>query len=313
MSFLKLKYTKSHTKIFSSLILIFWCSFLLNSLVYSQTKKDEEIITIDSSIVILNATITDSKGATVNALTKKDFRLFENGFAQEIDFFEPQKTPFAATILIDTSGSMAAQVSTARAATIKFLDGLRVDDNVAIFNFDTKVTLVQDFSNLRDLNPQVFDLKANGWTVLNDAIYDAALELEKRPEKRRAIIVLSDGADTKSEHSASKALAAALRANAVIYTVDMSAMNSAQNKQSQNRSVLKNFAKKTGGQFIQTPGGQAMRQAFENIVADLGTQYTLGYYSNNSENDGKWRKIELKIPDKDLQIRTREGYHAPKN
>lgn len=293
-------------------VFIFFFSFNLNNPVFSQTDAEDEVITVNSSLVVLNAAITDKKGFAVNGLTKDSFELYENGLKQEIDFFESQKTAFAATILIDTSGSMAAQVSMARAATIKFLAGLRADDNAAIFNFDTKVSLVQDFSNLRDLTPQVFDLKASGWTVLNDAIFEAAVELEKRPEKRRAIIVLSDGADTKSGRSASKALNAALKANAVIYTVDMSAINADRNQRMQNRGVLKNFAKKTGGQFIETPGGQEMRQAFENIVEDLSVQYTLGYYPNNSKDDGKWRKIDLKIPNQDVQIRTREGYNAPK-
>ena len=152
------------------------------------------------------------------------------------------------------------------------------------------------------------------WTVLNDAIYKAAKELEKRTEKRKAIVVLSDGADTKSGRSASKALKAALNANATIYTVDMSSINTGGGKgRMQNRGVLKNFAKKSGGRFIKTPGGIEMRKAFENIVKELGVQYTLGYYPSNTKKDGKWREIELKTSKKDINIRTRKGYNSPQN
>lgn len=276
-------------------------------------QDENEIINVDSSLVILNATITDEKGEPAFNLTKKEFEIFEDGNKQEIDFFETQETPYAAVVLIDTSGSMEQRVSIARSAAIKFLEGIRPFDNVAIYNFDSEVQLVQDFSNLRDLTPQVFDLKAAGLTVLNDAIYQAAIELGKRKEKRRAMIVLSDGADTHSKYSATKALNVASVANATIYTVDMTGIDTGGRTRTQNRGALKKYAQRTGGRFISTPGGREMREAFENIVTELGTQYTLGYYPSNTKKDGKWRKIELRIPYKNLNVRTREGYQAPEN
>jgi len=274
--------------------------------------KDDEIIKVDSATVVLNATITDSGGKPALGLKQVQFKIFEDGTEQKIDFFEAEKTPFAAIILLDTSGSMEARVSLARSAAINFLDGLRADDMTAIYNFDSKVSIVQDFSNSRDIAEKVFDLKAYGYTVLNDAIYKAAQELEKRSEKRRAIIVLSDGADTKSATSADKALKAAIAANATIYTVDMSAINTGGSGRIQNQGALKNFAEKTGGIFIPTPGGVAMREAFKNIVEELGVQYTLGYQPSNTAKDGKWRAIELRVARPNLTIRTRKGYNAPK-
>ena len=241
--------------------------------------------------------------------------MFEDGKEQELatEFFEAQETPFAVVILLDSSGSMEQRVSLARSAAINFLDGLRADDQVAIYNFDSKVSMVQDFSNSRDITEKVFDLKAKGMTVLNDAIYQAALELEKRPEKRRAIIVLSDGADTQSGRSANAALKAALSVNATIYTVDMSEMSGGGSKdRMQNRGVLKNFAEKTGGKFVSTPGGIELRNTFTNIVEELGNQYTFGYEPQNIKKDGKWHTIEVRVSRPNLTIRTREGYNAQK-
>ena len=274
--------------------------------------KDDEIIKVDSATVVLNATITDSGGKPALGLKQVQFKIFEDSTEQKIDFFEAEKTPFAAIILLDTSGSMEARVSLARSAAINFLDGLRADDMTAIYNFDSKVSIVQDFSNSRDIAEKVFDLKAYGYTVLNDAIYKAAQELENRSEKRRAIIVLSDGADTKSATSADKALKAAIAANATIYTVDMSAINTGGSGRIQNQGALKNFAEKTGGIFIPTPGGVAMREAFKNIAEELGVQYTLSYQPSNTAKDGKWRAIELRVARPNLTIRTRKGYNAPK-
>ncbi len=290
------------------LTLIFFCFF---SGIFAQ-ERDDEVIKVDSTTVVLNATITDFDGKPTRGLKQIQFKVFEDGKEQKIDFFEAEKTPFAAIILLDTSGSMETRVSLARSAAINFLDGLRTDDMTAIYNFDSKVSIVQDFSNSRDINEKVFDLKAYGYTVLNDAIYKAAQELGSRPEKRRAIIVLSDGADTKSGNSADKALKAALASNATIYTVDMSAIDTGGGERMQNKSVLKNFAEKTGGIFIPTPGGMAMREAFKNIADELGVQYTIGYQPSNNTKDGKWRSIELRVARPNLNIRTRKGYNAPR-
>lgn len=287
--------------------LIFFC------FVISAFSQDDDIIRVESSIVVLNAVITDEAGKAVTSLKESKFKVFEDGIEQKISFFETRETPFAAVILIDTSGSMAERISMARSAAINFLDGLRAGDSAAIFNFDSKVSLVQEFSNSRDVASGVFDLKADGMTVLNDAVLRAAQELNKRTEKRKAVIVISDGADTKSRTSTGQALKVALAANAIIYTVDMSSSDSGGREKMQSQSVLKNFAEKTGGFFIPAAGGAALRGAFKKIVEELGAQYTLGYQPSNLKNDGKWRAVELKILQPNLTIRTRKGYNAPKD
>ena len=296
-----------HLILFFFTIVIF--SAFFNQNIFAQVEEDEPIL-FDSSLVVVNATITDEKGIPVSGLKKDEIRVFEDGKEQKINFFESEKTPFAAVILIDTSGSMEERILLATSAAINFLDGLRFDDNVAIYNFDSKVSMIQDFSNLRDITSKVFDLKARGMTVLNDGVYEAAMLLSKRPEKRRAIIVLSDGADTQSKQSSSKALKAALSAEAMIYTVDMSGIVGGGRNKMQNQGVLKNFAKKSGGKFIETPGGDHLREAFKNIVSELGNQYTFGYQPANTKNDGKWREIEVRVTRPNLKIRTRDGYYS---
>lgn len=284
--------------------------FLISSPLIAIAQGEDEEVRVDSSIVLMNVSIKDVSGRHVAGLRKPQFRVFEEGIEQPIEYFSAEETPFAAVILLDTSGSMEERVSMARAAAIRFLDGLRADDNAAIYRFDSKIELVQPFSNSKDINEKAFDLKAYGMTRMNDAIYDAAVELSKREEKRRAIIVLSDGQDTMSGRSAEKALKAALSADASIYTIDMSPIGDG--KRIQNQATLKNLAEKSGGTFVSTPGGAAMRDAFEKIVDDLGVQYTIGYSPTNAKKDGKWRAIELRVAKANLTIRTRKGYTAEK-
>jgi Ca-activated chloride channel family protein len=275
-------------------------------------QEPDDVLTVDSSIVVLNAIITDSSGRHVAGLKKTQFTILENGVEQDIATFTAEDTPYAAVILLDTSGSMEQRIALARSAAIQFLDGLRENDNAEIYRFDSKVSLVQKFSNSRDLDEKIFDIKADGMTALNDAIYKAAVDLSSRAEKRRAIIVLSDGMDTFSGKSTDKALKAALAANAVIYTVDMSSVTTDGKTRLQNQGVLRNYAEKTGGMFISTPGGAAMRSAFAAIVDELGKQYTIAYEPKNGAKDGKWRAIEVRVAKSNLTIRTRKGYHAAK-
>jgi Ca-activated chloride channel family protein len=275
-------------------------------------QGEDDVVTVDSSIVVLNATITDPSGKHATGLKQDQFKIFENGVEQPIAFFAAEETPFAAVILLDTSGSMETRVSMARSAAIRFLDGLRENDNAEIYRFDSKVALVQNFSNSRDVAEKIFDLTADGMTALHAAVFQAAKDLGERPEKRRAIIVLSDGMDTFSGRSAAKALKAALAVNAVIYTVDMSSMTSDGKQRAQNQGVLRNFAEKTGGTFIASPGGVAMRDAFRKIVEELGMQYTLAYQPTDLRKDGKWRAVELRVAKPNLTIRTRKGYNAEK-
>ncbi|HEY9284430.1 MAG TPA: VWA domain-containing protein [Pyrinomonadaceae bacterium] len=282
----------------------------------ARARQDDEVITVESDLVVLNVTATDVGGAYVRGLRKPDFKVFEDGREQEVTNFGEEETPFAVALLLDTSGSMENRITFARSAAIRFLDGLRPDDAAAVYSFNTKIERVQDYSNSRDLSPKAFELGAEGYTVLNDAIFRAAQDLSKRPEKRRAILVLSDGADTRSSASADKALNAALASNATIYTVDMGqgpggspitsgAAGSA-------AGALRNFAGKSGGRYVATPGGQALREAFAEIVEELSNQYTLGYRPSNRARDGRWRAIEVKVARPSVTARTRRGYKLAK-
>jgi VWFA-related protein len=208
---------------------------------------------------------------------------------------------------------MEERLSLARSAAIRFLDGLRDEDVAAVYNFDSKVERVQEFSGGRDLAPMAFGIRAGGMTTLNDAIVEAAKVLAERPEKRKAIVILSDGMDTFSKASANKAVESALAVGASIYAVDMASLDIGGGTSSRQSALsLKNFAEKTGGRFVSTPGGPALRDAFSSIAEELGHQYTIAYRPENHVRDGKWRTLEVRSSKDDLVVRTRKGYRAPK-
>jgi Ca-activated chloride channel family protein len=279
----------------------------------TQTKtpdQDDDVVRVNTDLVVLNATVLGRDGKFLRGLKAGDFHVFEDGVEQKISSFGAEETPFAAAILLDTSGSMESRLTLGRSAAIRFLDGLRDEDVAAVYNFDVKVDQIQDFSPGRDLPDKAYRLKTKTMTALNDAILRAADDLARREEKRRAIVVLSDGGENYSRASSDKALDHTLRANATIFAVNMGEQGAT--KDILAAGILRNLSEKSGGRYVDTPGGQTLRDAFGEIVEELGQQYTIAYRPTNRARDGKWRKIEIKVSRSEAKVRTRPGYKAPK-
>ncbi len=290
-------------------------AILLASTAVMFAQDDDDVIRTNTDVVVLNLTVTDKSGQYVKGLKLSDFKIYEDGVEvkkESIASFSLQEAPYAAVVLLDSSGSMEARFTIARSAAIRFLDGLRQEDVAAVYRFDSKVERVQEFSGGRDLAPTAYAIRAKGMTTLHDAIVEAANTLASRPENRKAIVILSDGMDTFSKASSEKAVEAALAVGASIYAVDMSQMDVAGSRKQPVAASLKSFAEKTGGRFVATPGGPALRDAFTGIADELGHQYTISYRPENKTRDGKWRSLEVKAQREDVSVRTRKGYRAPK-
>jgi VWFA-related protein len=295
--------------------ILFLLAILLLNVATVSAQDDDDVVRVNTDLVVLNLTVTDKAGQYVKALKQPDFKIYEDGVqvpAENIVSFSVHESPYAAVVLLDSSGSMEARFSLARSAAIRFLDGLRPEDVAAVYRFDSKVERVQEFSGGRDLAPIAYAIHAKGMTTLNDAIVEASKTLAERPEPRKAIVVLSDGMDTFSKASSEKAVESALAVGATIYAVDMSSLEIAGSARQQSAAQLRVFAEKTGGRFVATPGGPAMRDTFAQIAEELGHQYTIAYRPLNKKHDGKWRALEAKVGREDLTVRTRKGYKAPK-
>ncbi len=292
--------------------------FLVGLLFSSQGElgaQDDDVIRTNTDLVLLNVTVMDKAGQYLRSLRATDFKLYEDGVEvprTSIVSFELEEAPYAAVVLLDSSGSMETRFSLARSAAIRFLDGLRAEDVASVYRFDSKVERVQEFSGGRDLAPMAYNIRAKGMTALHDAIVQAAKVLAERPEKRRAIVILSDGMDTFSKASSDKAVESALGVGASIFAVDMSVLDTPGSASRQSAMQLKGFAEKTGGRFVVTPGGPALRDAFTSIAEELGHQYTIAYRPANTARDGKWKALEVKVNREGSKIRTRKGYRAPK-
>ena len=283
-------------------------------------KRDDDGVRLHSDLVVVNLIVTDAKGEYAHGLSVNDFTVMEDDVGQPIDTFLAEETPFAAAILIDMSGSMDYKFSLVRAAAASFVDHIRENDQVAVYGFNDKIKLLQDFSDLRDISDYVWDARAENMTRLYDCASEAIAALEQRPEKRKAILVISDGCDTTS-HKASfeSVMKKALADGITIYAVDLIentsriGSGSAVMELRRGQNEMKEFASQTGGRYVHSPQGDKLEEAFINIVDEMRNQYTLTYYPTNQKRDGRWRRLSVNLSRQGLMTRTRKGYWAPKS
>jgi Ca-activated chloride channel family protein len=280
----------------------------------------EEVVTLRADLVVVNVTVTDAAGLYTHGLKQADFTLFEDDAPQTISTFSAEESPFAAAILIDMSGSMEYKFGQVRGAAASFIERIRDDDQVAVYGFNNKVRQIQDFTNLRDIADAIWDQKAEDRTRLYDCMDEAITALAARPEKRRAILLISDGWDTgSSKASFESALKRALAAGIVVYSVDLiddNTMNGSSQEAlmlRKGRTDMKEYAAQTGGRYVHTPQGNGLEEAFSNVVDELRNQYTLTFYPTNKKRDGRWRKLTVTARGKALSVRARRGYYAPKS
>jgi Ca-activated chloride channel family protein len=275
----------------------------------TSPKLQDNVIKVETSLVVLNATVTDSNGKYVLNLKVKDFLLEEEGKVQEITVFAAEEAPFAAALLIDTSGSMKTKLSRARVGAAQFIESMRLDGVTTVYSFNDKVKNLQDFSSSLDISPDVWELEAEGQTALYDAMYQSLEALSLRKEQRRVVIVISDGGDSNSKHIEKHVLELALKTSTSIYGVDITdPLDSKDPKQMISSGILKNIAEKTGGQYVKTVGGKQLGEKLLEISKELHTQYTIGFYPEK-QDAGRKHRLSLKVANRpNIQVRTRQSY-----
>ena len=284
-----------------------------------QKGAQDDPVRLHSDLIVVTVTVTDSSGSYVHGLTAKNFTVREDGTAQTIDTFSAEEAPFAAAIMVDMSGSMEYKFGMVRGAAASFMESIRDNDQVALYGFNNKIKLFQDFTNSHYITDYIWDAEARDSTRLYDCLDEALGALAKRPEKRRAVLMISDGWDSSSGKTMDSTMKKAHAAGVVIYTVDLTddrmliGTSSDVTGLRRGRHEMQEFAGQTGGLYVHSQDGDKLEESFTNIVDELRNQYTLTYYSTNDKHDGHFRKLAVTVSRPDLTARTRRGYFAPKN
>jgi VWFA-related protein len=254
-------------------------------------------------------------GAFVTNLTRDNFAVYEDDKKQEIkNFARESNLPLTIAFLIDTSQSVAPKLKFEQEAAISFFHSvMREKDRAALVEFDSGVTLVQDFtSDPNKMAKQIKTLRAAGGTSLYDAVYLSCDEKLIREMGRKAIVILSDGEDQSSTRTFEQALEIALKAEAIIYSISVNRGGFFGVGDTKNGDrIMKDFSDQTGGRAFFPFKVEDLDEAFRRINQELRSQYNIGYLSSNASRDGSYRKIDLRVEEKGLRISYRKGYYAP--
>ena len=264
---------------------------------------------------ILCSVFDKNTNSLVTNLTRDDFSIYEDGQKQEIkNFARETNLPLTIAMLIDTSDSVAPKLKFEQeAATSFFQSVLREKDRACLVEFDSGVTLLQDFTeDPNKLAKEIRKLKAAGGTALYDAIHMTCNEKLIREMGRKAIIILSDGEDESSNVSFHQALEMALRSESTIFAISVSKGGFFGVEASrEGDTILKDMARETGGRVFFPFKVDELEDAFRQINQELRSQYSIGYYSTNTARDGSYRKIDIKVSEKGFKLNHRKGYYAP--
>jgi Ca-activated chloride channel family protein len=274
-------------------------------------------ITVEVTRVNVLFTVTDKKGRFITDLGKDDFAVAENKKAQVIQEFTAETDlPLRIAILIDTSNSIRDRFKFEQEASVEFVNSVirPTQDKAMMVSFDTTPELVVDLTDDPEkLAKAIRELRPGGGTALYDAIYfacrDRLLQDQPRHKFRRAIIIVSDGDDNQSRVSRDQALEMAQKADVVIYGIstNISRIDTDGDK------VLNYLTSETGGQAFFPFKVQDLAQSFENIANELRRQYNIFYRPEPLKADGLYHAIDVKVKArKDLVVRARKGYYAPK-
>jgi Ca-activated chloride channel homolog len=268
-------------------------------------------------LVNIGVTITDKRGKLIADLTRDDFTVLEDGRPQTITYFAGAEVPAAEMhlgLLLDVSGSMESDIAFTRTAAVKFLNSLTEALDVTLVDFDTEVRVARyeqhDFARLIE---RIRAKKTGGDTALFDAI-GVYLDGAAGQEGRKVMLLYTDGGDTRSAIRLGELLDLVKASDVTIYAIGAFDVTAARVR-AEERTVLQQITEASGGRVFFPPSVKELDKVYEQVLAEIRAQYTLGYVSTNPRSDGSWRKIDIKLARsdaRDLRIRARRGYFAVK-
>jgi len=301
-----------------------------------------EVISVETTEVMLPVTVRDAKGRLVSDLKREDFHVFEDDHEQPLSELALRQVPVDVILMVDASSSVAANLDDFRRAAEQFAAQLDAKDRISLIKFDDRVQLLQEWTQSRfQLHRALNRIEPGMFTRLNDALVLAAREQFGATQSRRAIILLTDGVDSgRGASTADQALQAVLNAQISIYVVSNGEISRAE-KQSQLNALLNSdsvtfnqiriddlreglralddaevkltqLADSTGGRIYKPMSFSRLDDAYREVAEELRRQYAIYYTPANKMRDGSFRRVHVQTRDPQLRTFTRIGYYAPR-
>lgn len=294
----------------------------------SGLTPGEEVVKVDVRTVNLNAKVTDAAGKLIPALTKDDFQVFEDNVAQEVVHFEPITAPVNVVLLLDLSGSTKDRMKIMKKAAKKFVDSLAPNTRIAAAAFTRKFMLISDFTTDRQLlKDRIEHVKNfNSGTAYYDAMW-ATLDLCKEvQERRKAVVVLTDGVDNsissenyEARHPFDELQARVTQDDVTIYPIyfdteyEVTVKRRGQDSHEAYvtaRKQLQQIADDTGGTLFKADRAEDLETVYQRVASELQTFYSVAYNPQDKNFDGRWRNIHIQIKGHQASVRTKRGFYA---
>jgi VWFA-related protein len=269
-------------------------------------------LSVNVDLVVLNATVRDQKGRVASDLRQQDFEVFEDGVRQSIQLFRHEDVPVTVGLVIDHSGSMRPKLANVIAAARTFIQSSSPDDQMFVVNFNENITrglpAAIPFTNRPDeLARAISNTPATGKTALYDAVWKAREWLAGGSRDKKVLIVISDGGDNASTHTAADILQSGNKSNIQVFTIGIFDPDDPD----KNPAVLRQLALATGGEAFVPNELSEVVSVCESIAKDIRSQYTLGYLSSARMQGGGYHSIKVlarSTGKAKLYVRTRTGY-----
>jgi len=276
-------------------------------------------IRVNSTLVLIPVTVTDSLSRFVLGLDRQDFRVFEDGVEQKVKQFAGEDAPLSIGLLVDTSGSMGSKIETSRQAVAQFLKTMNAQDEAFLIEFSDRAELATGFTEHTDeIENKLTVVESQGLTALLDAVYMGLREMKKAKNPRKALLIISDGGDNNSRYTAEEIKNLVREADVQIYSMGVfepfpySGISGAELS---GPRLLSQISEQTGGRAFAATSDNALPGIATRIGIELRNQYVLAYSPTAQNRDGKYRKVEVKLNQPDglpsLKARWRLGYYAP--
>lgn len=280
----------------------------------SDERTPPPVFRVGVETVFLKVSISDPLGRYVTGLEKEHFQVFEDKVEQPITHFSQESAPISVGIVFDVSGSMKDNnnIKKAKNAITRFLESGNPDDEYFLVTFNQKTTLVQSFTaQSASVQNEVAFQKPGGQTAMYDAVYMGLDHMKRARNDKKALILITDGEDNSSRYTPAEIREFAKESDVQIYAIGE------QGNLDYGRNVIQNVVNITGGRSFFPNSFNELDYYIDLVHAELRNQYVIGYTPTNTEHDGKWRRIRVKLDAPKglprLAIHAREGYYAPKN
>lgn len=281
----------------------------------ANQKAPDEIarpdLRVDRTEVLVPVAVNDAYNRPVAGLEKENFRVFDDKLEQVITSFSMEDEPVAVGLVFDTSGSMSGAEREEHLAATEFFKTANPEDEFALVEFDSSPRLVVPLTaDPTKITYQLLFTHTRGSTALLDAVFLGLHEIKKSVKKRKALVVISDGGENNSRYTSTEIKNVVKESDVLIYSIGVFA----DPNYTDAGGVLNSISEQTGGRMFKTQGAR-LSDIAQKISVDLRNRYLLGYVPTNTERNGKYHMVEVKVvPPKGLppvKAHWRTGYYAP--